>query len=190
LARHRSPVWLVAAAAAVACSATARAGAFPGAETRADRAAWRSLLHWPTRCERSWKQAGAPGAGIAAWPTAARARLVAVECFPGAYQGVWMLYLVGARREADGPLRLHIYADEGNGMPTARTTTSILGNLSYDRRSARLTVFDRARGAGDCGIYSVFRLRAGAFAPVATRAKTACDGKPPFDPRRWPRLPS
>jgi hypothetical protein len=190
VARRRPPLWLIAAAAALAWSSTAEAAAFPGTTTRRDRAAWRSLLHWPASCERSWTAGGTPGAGIASWRAAAGARLVAVDCFLGAYQGVSILYLAGPGRQAAGPLRLRLYVDEGNGRPTARSETSVLGALSFDPGSRRLTVFDKARGLGDCGIYSVLRLRAGAFVPVESRAKTACDGRPPFDPRRWPRLPS
>jgi hypothetical protein len=86
-------------------------------------------------------------------------------------------------------MRFRVYVDPGNGVPRLQLTTSILGDLSFRPRSGRLTVLDKARGVGDCGIYSVFRLRAHAFMPIEARAKTACDGKPPFDPTRWPKLP-
>jgi len=99
-----------------------------------------------------------------------------------------MLYLLPAR--GDGRLlRLRLYVDTGDGIPRVRTRTMILGNLSFHAMSGRLTVLDKWRGLGDCGVYSVFRLRGGAFAPVEARAKTACNGKPPYDPTRWRRLP-
>jgi hypothetical protein len=188
LSRRLSFAWLSAAVTAVVCCAVASAGALPRVETPADRAGWRSLLHWPASCERSWRNSGGQGAGIETWRTRPGVRLVAVDCFTGAYQGVAMLYLVGPHAAVKGPLRLRIYVDRGNG-PQVRTATTILGNLSFVPRTGRLTVFDKARGLGDCGIYSVFHLRGGVFVPVEVRAKTACDGRPPFDPRRWPKLP-
>jgi hypothetical protein len=189
LTRRLSPVWLVAAVTVVVCSATAQAAPLPGVKTRADRAAWRSLLSWPASCERAWTASGSPGAGIAVWPARRGAHLVAVSCFLGPYQGVSMLYLLPASGGAGGALRFRIYVDPGTGVPTVRSTTAILGVLTFHPRSGRLTVLDKARGIGDCGIYSVFRLRGAVFVPVQARAKTACDGKPPFNPRRWPKLP-
>jgi hypothetical protein len=189
LSRRLWAVRLVTAFAAVGlCCTSASAAPLLGTKTSADRAEWRSLLHWPTSCERSWRQSGAVGAGIDRWPAQGRTHLVAVECFEGAYQARSVIYLVGARRAVTGPMRFRIYVDLGNG-PKPRTQTAILGVLSFRPMSGRLTVLDKGRGIADCGIYSVFRLHAKAFVPVEARAKTACDNKPPFDPTRWPKLP-
>ena len=184
-----SSVSLLAAVAAGICCAGVSAGPLPGVKTRADRAAWRSLLRWPASWEHSWRQTGVPGAGIEKWPVRGGVHVVAVECFEGPYQGVSIVYLVRSRARVTGPLRFRIYADAGNGVPTARTRTGVAGVLTFHPRSGRLTVLDKARGLGDCGIYSVFRLGKKSFVPVEARAKTACDGKPPFDPGRWPKLP-
>jgi uncharacterized protein DUF1176 len=180
---------LVAALTAIVFSATAQARPLPGVQTRADRAAWHWLLRWPASCERSWAKTGASGAGIQTWPAGHGVHLVAVRCFVGAYQGVSMLYLLPARGSAGSPLPFRIYVDRGDGVPRVQRTTAVLGVLSFHPRSGRLAVFDKARGIGDCGIYSVFGLRARVFVPVEARAKTACDGKPPFEPTRWPKLP-
>ena len=59
-----------------------------------------------------------------------------------------------------------------------------------DRAAAgKLDLFDRARGIGDCGIYSVFRFNGSRFVPVVARAKAACDGESGGGPTRWPKLP-
>jgi hypothetical protein len=179
----------VAAAAALLGTPHASPAPLPGAATSGDRAAWRALLHWPAACERSWRENGS-GSGIAGvWPVGAEGRLVAVDCSLGAYQGTSMLYLIGNDRRPTGPLRLHIYRDPGTGVPTPARETVILGTLTFARASRTLAVLDRARGAGDCGIYSTFRLAGRELVPLRTRAKPTCDGKPPFDPLRWPPLP-
>jgi hypothetical protein len=188
LTRRLSLIWLLAAIIGAGCAAAALAGPLPGVKTRADRAAWRSLLHWPASCERSWRSSGATGAGVELWRTRAGGHLVAVSCFLGAYQGTSMLYLLPARG-GGRLLRLRLYVDTGDGIPRARTRTMILGNLAFHPSSGRLAVLDKWRGLGDCGVYSVFRLRRGAFRPVEARAKTSCNGKPPYDPTRWPKLP-
>jgi Protein of unknown function (DUF1176) len=144
--------------------------------------------HWPASCEQSWRRSGALDAGIQKWHAPGGARLVAVQCFQGAYQALSIIYLVGVRRTVTGPMRFRIYIDTGNG-PEPRTKTAILGVLSFRPKSGRLTVFDKARGIADCGIYSVFRLHGHSFVPVEARAKTPCDNKPPFAPTRWPKLP-
>jgi hypothetical protein len=101
---------------------------------------------------------------------------------------VSILYLVSPARAVTGPLRFRMYVDVGKG-PKPRMTTAILGNLSFATKTGRLTVFDRARGIGDCGIWSAFELRGHAFVPVEVRAKAACDGEDAFKPKRWPQLP-
>jgi 4-amino-4-deoxy-L-arabinose transferase-like glycosyltransferase len=154
-----------------------------------DRAAWRSLLHWPESCESAWKATGTTGAGLSLYP-ARPGTLVAVQCAPGAYQGDAMLFLVGGEGRIAGPLVADLYRDPGNGRPRLGKATVVLGELRFDRATSTLTVFDKARGIGDCGIYSRYRLAGGRLALIEARAKTDCDGKPPFDPTRWPKLPS
>lgn len=176
-------VALVAAGAAGA----ARTDSLPGTKTAADRAKWRAILHWPASCEEKWDVA--MGAGIGTWRTSSDKRLVQVSCFLGAYQGTFMLYLVDAKRRATGPLVLVSYRDPGSGRPTLTRQKEILGVASFTPATGILTVLDKFRGVGDCGIYSTFRLKDDRFVPTEVRAKVACDGKPPYDARRWPKLP-
>jgi hypothetical protein len=99
-----------------------------------------------------------------------------------------MLYLVGSA-EPTGPLVLDVYIDPGNGHPVLRKDTAVLGVLEFDQATGTLTVFDKARGLGDCGIYSRYRLTGRRLVLIEARSKTACNGKPPLDPARWPKLP-
>jgi hypothetical protein len=175
------------AALAVVSSAAGASAPLPGTQTTSDRAAWRRLLHWPGACESSWR-AGGSGAGIAGvWPLARGRFLVAVDCTLGAYQGTSMLYLLDSDRHVSRPIALHIYQDQGAGVPRPTSTTVVLGTLSFSPASRTLAVRDLSRGAGDCGIYSTFRLVDSRLLPIATRAK-ACGGKPPYDVGHWPRL--
>jgi hypothetical protein len=191
LIRRPSRAVLAAAAAAVLCPAAVWAEPLPGLDKPADRAAWRSLLHWPVSCERRWRQSGPPPvAGVSAWRTKEGAHVVTVTCFLGAYQPAQLVYFLPPNGKARGPLRFRIYEDPGNGMPKPVTETQLVGVLLFNPTKSRLTVIEKARGLGDCGIYSVFHLQGGGFLPVEARAKTACNGKPPFDPTRWPRLPT
>jgi uncharacterized protein DUF1176 len=185
-------VLVVVGAAAVLCPAAVWAGPLPGLNTPADRAAWRSLLHWPASCERRWRQSHPPPmAGVDdTWRTRNGARLVTVTCFLGAYQVAQLVYFLPASGKARGPLRFRIYEDPGNGVPKPRTEALLVGELTFDPTKGRLFLFEKARGLGDCGIYSVFHLQGTAFVPVETRAKTACNGKPPLEPTRWPKLPT
>lgn len=181
-------VVLIGLLALLALPGVAGADTFPGTKTKADRAKWRAILHWPASCESSWRQVGS-FAGIVTWKTADGRRLVEVSCILGAYQGTFMLYLVDADKKAVGPLALHIYEDPGTGKPRPKRLTQILGTASFVPKTGVFTVFDKFRGPGDCGVFSTFKLTGGRFVPTEARAKLACDGKPPFDPARWPKLP-
>ncbi len=183
-------VLLVVAVAMLAFAATAvGAQPLPGTKTKADRDAWRAMLDWPSSCERDWRTTGMPGAGLRAWKTSDGRRLVEVSCYFGAYQGVVMLYLVDLDRRVTGPLALRGYQDPGSGKLRPAKLTKILGYLVFAPKTGILTVFEKFRGLADCGLFSTFRLDGDAFTTVSVRAKTACNGKPPFDPTRWPKLP-
>ena len=175
---------------AVSAAGVAGAASPPGTKTPADRAAWRTILKWPKSCETNWHQAGFPDvAGVGIWPPAGGRRLVEVGCTLGAYQGTSMLYLYGPTGRVAGPLPLHVYEDPGTGTPKPMVLKVVLGLLSFAPRTGKLTVLDKFRGIGDCGIFSTFKLTGDRFVPTDVRAKLACDGKPPYDPLRWPRLP-
>ncbi len=177
------------AAAALLFAAGALAAALPGARTAGDRAAWHALLHWPANCERGWKATGEPGAGMELMPAGGGRDLVAVECYPGAYQGDALLYLASPSAGPVGPLSLQVYEDPGNGDPKRTASSTILGVLDFTKSTGTLTIFDKFRGLGDCGIFATYRLRGSRLVLTAARAKTTCDGKAPFSPQKWSKLP-
>lgn len=171
-------------------SALASGSPLPGSKTAKDRAAWRARLHWPATCEQSWRSSKSGGAGVTGWKLNAQVQLVEVSCYLGAYQGQEMLYFTRtddiARRP---PISLLLYQDSGNGRPVGKRRTVFIGTLGFSIRTERLNVLDKFRGAGDCGISSTFTLQNDRFVPIEVRAKLACNGKPPYDPARWPKLP-
>jgi hypothetical protein len=115
---------------------------------------------------------------------------VQVVCVQGAYQSTQLLYLVDRGLNKVGPISLHTYRDLGKGKPKLVRERFILGTLDFNPRTGRLAVLDKFRGAGDCGIYSVFQLKKTYFIPRAIRAKLNCNGKGPYDPSHWPQLPA
>ena len=182
-------ILLVALLALTVGASVAFAGSLPGTKTAHDRAVWRSILSWPNGCEQSWRLTQAIGAGVYLESAGASGQLVTVSCYLGAYQGDAMLYLVNPSNKAIGPLVLQIYRDPGNGHPRLTRQTEILGIIGFAHATGTLAVFDEFRGLGDCGIYSRYRLDGSHFLLIEARAKTACNGKPPFAPQSWPKLP-
>ena len=181
---------LLAAALAVALSGVA-AGALPPTKGKGARAQWRSLLHWPASCESEWHSPGVAqslgGLGVMTYPAQGQT-LAVVDCYYGAYQGTFMLFLVDSARHVTGPIALHLYQDPGSGKPKAIYEKMPLGVFSF--KKGVLTIFDKGVGYGGCGIYSVFKLTGSTFVPVESHAKMDCNGNPPHDPARWPRLPT
>ncbi len=180
---------LVTAALALVLTGAAASASLPGVSTAHDRAAWRAILHWPTSCEQGWKATASPGAGMQLMKANGNLKLVAIECYPGAYQGDALLYLASPARKPVGPLKLQVYEDPGNGHVRLTTATTILGVLDFARATGTLTVLDKFRGLGDCGVFSTYRLEGSRLVLIEARAKTACNGKPPFSPERWRKLP-
>jgi hypothetical protein len=50
-------------------------------------------------------------------------------------------------------------------------------------------VLTKFRGLGDCGLWVRYRVAPDGLVPLIVRAKVRCDGKPPYNPGRWPRYP-
>ncbi len=169
-------------------AALAANSGLPGTKTKADRAAWRKILHWPAQCETDWNT-GSFGSGIAVWRTPTPKLFVQVTCYVAAYQATFHLYLVDANRHATGPLALTTYIDPGSGKPKVTHDTLILGSAGFDPKTGIFTVEDKGRGLGDCGIYTVAKLTGDRLVTTEVRARLKCDGKPPYDPTRWPKLP-
>jgi hypothetical protein len=184
-----------ACAAAAALLAAAPAAAAPRVANvglaAADRAAWRAALGWSDACERPYRSAfpdGAVNAGLRFWGLDGSRLLVRVSCGAGAYQPVSTLYLVDGGRGTPSTRGIALTVYEAPGTRLVRRRARIVaGLLDWRPRTRRLVLHTRFRGLGDCGALVAYAPRDGRFVPVEVRAKLACDGRPPFDPARWPR---
>jgi hypothetical protein len=158
-----------------------------------DRADWRALLGWSAACEGPYRVTfpdGGPNAGLAFWPFGAGRLLVQVQCASGAYQGISTLYLVDRSRTPARARGLALTVYEAPGAALRRSRARLVnGAIEPDPSTGRLQLFTRFRGLGDCGVLATYALRGGRFVPQEVRAKLACDGRPPYDPARWPRRP-
>jgi hypothetical protein len=179
---------LLAGASVPAAAALPRVG--NGGLRAADRAAWRAFLGWPAVCERPYRQSfpgDGPNAGLAFFPVPGRRLLVQVTCAFGAYQGSSMLYVVDRSRTPPRARGVALTVYEAPGASLRRTRSRIVyGTVRADRATGALSVLTVFRGLGDCGVLAGYALRAGRYVPVEVRAKLACDGRPPYDPARWP----
>ena len=72
------------------------------------------------------------GSGIDTY-AASGSTLAIVNCYYGAYQGTFMLYLVDATGKPTGPISLHIYEDPGSGVPKAVHQTEPLGDFVFSK---------------------------------------------------------
>jgi hypothetical protein len=196
-------IWIVAALFWVAAgSAGAARGPLPGTKNAADRKAWRAVLRWEESCEQHWERLEFPSAGVVIGPLHSGLRLVQISCDVFAYQETFLLYLIDHNRRVTGPLVLPVYTDGSGGKPKLVREAELLGvssvacskytpceHATYPPAAGMLAILTKGGGIGDCGFYSTFRRSGERFVPVEARAKRACDDKPPFDPRRWPKLP-
>jgi len=101
-----------------------------------------------------------------------------IPCFAGAYNIVYRAYLKPFNDMAR-QLLFARYSDE-----TGWTGSKDLMNISYDAKTATLTAFSKARGLGDCGSTSRYKLSGHAFKMLKYRYWGKCDGT--RLPNDWP----
>jgi hypothetical protein len=117
-----------------------------------------------------------------------------VGCGTGAYQGTSLLYDVQIPQSAPATGRLlsvPTYDTTGVRSVRLRRTSSdhAVGLIGHSAGNTLLTVLTKFRGLGDCGVWVRYRVDARGLVPLVVRAKVRCDGRPPYNPARWPRYP-
>jgi hypothetical protein len=110
--------------------------------------------------------------------------LISISCELFANQATFVV----AHVDSTGLRLVEAVQFDETGAP-ADTSTLFVGLESVDAPTRSLSVFTRARGAGDCGTLSTHRVGAhGALTPVSVRARECIDV--PEDevelPERWP----
>ena len=169
-----------------ACAAAVAAQGVPRVKrnvTRAERAEWRGVLHWPEACEEAYEASYPEGKtyGGLEFHRLGRGRyLVEVVCDGGGIQpsAVFMLYDAGQTPRAR-PLRLKGFEDE----------TEVRALTKFLPRTRELLLMSKADAMGTCGLFVRYSLRGARPRVVEARRQDDCgrpDGTP--DPGRWPRV--
>lgn len=162
--------------------------------TRADRARWRAVVHWPDRCERGFDYPDPSLGGVDVFPLGAGQSLLQVCCTLGAYQGTYRYYRIDERTSplAVTELVFTTYVSSGSpgpGQLEVDRTAALTGEPRFDAATKQLVVLNRYRGPGDCGMLSTYALEGAQPVLVAVRAQLDCDGpQGTTDPARWPSL--
>ncbi|MEM7788092.1 MAG: DUF1176 domain-containing protein [Bacteroidota bacterium] len=106
--------------------------------------------------------------------------VVVAQCGFGAYQGSYVLVHV------EGAEAVLYEAPVDPGVSDLRA--AVLSTPSVDPEARTVTTFGRARGLGDCGIYAIYRLGAGAALDAVEVRERECQDEIPdeIDPSTWP----
>jgi hypothetical protein len=163
--------------------------------TYADRAAWRAHLKWPQDCEDSFDYPDKTFAGLAFFELSPSRYLVQVTCTLGSYQGIYLFLLLDESRSPFESKLLHFvdYEDSGDPGPNRlqkHTVTELTGTPEFDAEPRQLRLINKFRGLGDCGFMSTYSFTKEQPELVLFQAKLECDGKGPFNPREWKKMPS
>ena len=95
-----------------------------------------------------------------------------ILCEPASYNWPYVIYLV--RDGISGDAERLRFADYDR--TTGWTGTDVLYNASFDRKTATLKAFSKARGLGDCGAKTTLKWHDKQFNLVEFRYKENCDG--------------
>ena len=158
-----------------------------------DRAAWRSVLKWPDSCESSFRYSDKSFAGLAIHELSRKLYLAEITCNLGAYQGIYLYYLYdqSTTPPSSVPLKFTTFVDSGVPGPSRLEqdqTDEVLGVPEFDSQKHLLTVFNKFRGKGDCGILTTYTFPDRETRLLEARAKLDCDGKGSSDPKQWKPL--
>ena len=161
--------------------------------TCADRKAWFAKLAWPKDCEEAYDATAIRGsAAIEFHPMGSGRTIVAVQCTLGAYQGYSVYVLVEEPRGPDAApkatlLSFRTYEAPSDNVLRRITTTEVWGMADFDDAKHELTVWNRYRGPGDCGLLTTYGFANGQPYVKTMRGKNVCDGNF-VDPAAWPRV--
>jgi len=163
--------------------------------TCADRKAWFAKLAWPQECEHAYDATGIYGIPSIEFHAIAKGRyIVAVQCTLGAYQGYSIYLLYQEPRDASAApkaklLSFRTYVAPRDNVLERTSTSELWGQAEFDDAKQELTVWNRYRGPGDCGLLTTYGFTNGQPYVKTMRGKNVCDGQF-VDPAAWPRVPA
>jgi hypothetical protein len=158
--------------------------------TYEDRKAWREVLKWPDECEQAFDYPDKSYGGIEFFELAEKQYLVQVTCTGGAYQGyqVYYFYDESNQQPASKLLTFESRESQDEKSLTRTQTTELWGQPTFDQKKKELTVLNKFRGIGDCGILATYGFVNGEPVLKQLRAKPACDGKGAENPEKWNKV--
>ncbi|MBV8771166.1 MAG: DUF1176 domain-containing protein [Deltaproteobacteria bacterium] len=156
-----------------------------------ERGAWRGILHWPAQCESSFNYPDANFGGIQFYQLGNNDYLAMVICTLGTYQGSQVFIRIhpygwlGQVRTI--LLKFAVLKEDGESeLLHIDKTNQPWGVAEFQPATRHLTLLDRFRGVGDCGIWSVYAFPDHRTKLIAARAKLTCDGQKANQPATWP----
>jgi hypothetical protein len=156
-----------------------------------EREAWRGILHWPAQCESSFNYTDASFGGIQFYQFGNNDYLAMVICTLGTYQGSQVFIRIrpygrGGQVRATLLKFAVLRETDENGLLHIDETNQPWGLAEFQPATRHLTLLDRFRGVGDCGIWSAYALPDRQTKLIDARAKLTCDGRKANQPATWP----
>jgi len=158
--------------------------------TYEDRKTWRAVLKWSDDCEQAFDYPDKSYGGLEFYRLAEKRYLVEVVCTGGAYQGyqVYFFYDEAKRPPTAKPLTFESFESQDEKSLTKIQTSELWGLPTFDENTKELTVLNKFRGMGDCGILASYEFRDGQPKLKELRAKLVCDGEGADAPEKWERI--
>jgi hypothetical protein len=155
-----------------------------------DRKTWRTVLKWSDDCEQAFDYPDKSYGGLEFYPLAEKQYLVEVLCTGGAYQGyqVYFFYDETKLPPAANPLTFDSFESQDEKSLTKIQTTELWGLPTFNENTKELTVLNKFRGIGDCGLLATYEFRDGEPKLKELRAKLVCDGEGAETPEKWERI--
>jgi hypothetical protein len=158
---------------------------------RADRERWSRILKIPADCEESFSNTvdqKRDYSGLEFYRLNGSESLVSVQCYPGAYQPGFILFLLKEGQTPSAQLLklrgIDSEDNEGNLLPYSM----IDGLEFFDPKTGTLEILSKSRGMGNCGQFLRYRYRRGAFTVFELREQVCVQqgATGSTDYRRWP----
>ena len=158
--------------------------------TYEDRKTWRAVLKWSDDCEQAFDYPDKSYGGLEFYRLAEKRYLVEVVCTGGAYQGyqVYFFYDEAKRPPTAKALTFESFESQDEKSLTKIQTSELWGLPTFDENTKELTVLNKFRGMGDCGILASYEFRDGQPKLKELRAKLVCDGEGADAPEKWERI--
>ena len=137
-------------------------------------------------CEDSFDQESS-SLGSQVYAVDEQTKLVQLQCYLAAYQGVYEYYLYSETTQGVQvkPLMFAGYIPNDSGNFELQETRILAGLPDYNPEEKLLSIFTKGRGLGDCGTFAEYRLVKEKFELQEYRVKLECDGNY-IDPTEYP----